>query len=178
MKLFVKNINCPDCNKWVRFQLDELGILHEKDIQLGEIALLQGIEPHKLNALKMRLEEKDMTIIYDRKNILAEQVKYIVHEMLAGKEPPMQNYSTYISERLHLNYTYLANIFSETQGITIEHYIINQKITKAKELLLYSDYSISQIANMLNYSSIGHLSNQFKKVTGLNPTEFKKQIQK
>jgi len=177
MKLFIKNMDGPESKTWLKTQLNDLGIAHEKEIQLGEIALTTVISPQKLQDLKTRLEDKGLCIIYDRKQVLSEQVKYIVQEMLNCKEAPQQNYSTYISERLHLNYTYLANIFSETQGITIEHFIINQKIEKAKDLLLYNDYSISQVADMLNYSSIGHLSNQFKKVTGVSPSEFKKQMQ-
>jgi YesN/AraC family two-component response regulator len=113
-------------------------------------------------------------IVYDRKTILSEQLKLLVHEMFRLSQPIRENYSVYISNRMQLNYTYLANIFSEMNGITIEHYIINQKIEVAKQLLLSGRYNIGEIADALDYSSIGHFSNQFKKVTGLNPSEFKK----
>jgi YesN/AraC family two-component response regulator len=167
-----------ESRNWLAEQLNELGIKYEKDVRLGEIALTSVIPQPQLVQLKSRLEDKGMCIIYDRKQILTEQVKYLVNEMLSGDDKPAENYSHYISSRLFLNYTYLANVFSETEGITIEHYIIDRKIDKVKQLLQYSDHSISQIAEMTHYSSIGHLSNQFKKVTGLNPSDFKKQVQK
>ena len=178
MKLFIKNINDGQNELWVRSLLNELQVSFESDIELGELVIGKTIPPVKFEELKQRLEAKGLPVIYDRKHILSEQVKYIVHEMLMSEEPPLENYSRHISNRLHLNYTYLANIFSETQGITIEHFTINKKIAKVKDYLIYNDYSISQIADMLHYSSIGHLSNQFKKVTGMNPTEFKKHAQK
>ena len=177
MKLFIKNLDGQQSRNWLNDQLDEIGIHRERDIHLGEIVLTSIIPQPQLIQLKGRLEEKGLCITYDRKQILTEQVKYLVHDMLADDKPE-ENYSHFISKRLFLNYTYLANVFSETEGITIEHYIINQKIEKVKKLLLYSDHSISQIADMTHYSSIGHLSNQFKKVTGLTPSEFKKQVQK
>ncbi len=166
------------CIAWLKSALDELAIVYDPNIKLGEVVLSSGANQPKLQELKNKLEEKGYAIIYDRKNILAEQIKFLVFEMLSQKEAPVENYSLYISKNMHLNYTYLANIFSETQEITIEHFIINQKIQKVKQLLLSSEYSISQIADIMHYSSIGHLSNQFKKVTGVNPSEFKKQMQK
>ncbi|MEO6667939.1 MAG: AraC family transcriptional regulator [Ferruginibacter sp.] len=178
MKLFIKNMKGQDCKKWLAALLLELGIVHDDEIRLGEIALPAMIPQPQFMQLKSRLEENGMIIIYERKQILTEQVKYLVHEMLSGDNKPEENYSHYISKRLFLNYTYLANVFSETEGITIEHYIIDKKIEKVKQLLLYSDHSISQIADIAHYSSIGHLSNQFRKVTGVTPSEFKKQLQK
>ena len=178
MKLFIKNINRQEDVRALCSLLDTLQIDCENKIELGEVKLNSIVEQEKLTRLKSELEKLGMTIIYDRKMILAEQVKYVVREMLGLDERPDQNYSHYISNRLFLNYTYLANIFSETQQITIEHFIINLKIEKVKHLLLFSDYNISQIADLMQYSSIGHLSNQFKKVTGMTPSEFKKMAQK
>ena len=178
MRLFIKNITNLSSVKELKTILAELDICYEKEIMLGELMLTSSLSQDKYQELKKRLEDIDLTILYDRKQILAEQVKYLVYELLGNEEPPRENYSHFISKRLFLNYTYLANIFSETQGITIEHFIINEKIKRVKELLLYDDYSISQVADMLHYSSIGHLSNQFKKVTGLNPSQFKKDAQK
>lgn len=177
MKLFIKNLNSKKNIPWLQSVLDELKVLYHKEINLGELVLSTAIPQEQFKELKERLEEEGLEIIYDRKQILAEQIKYIICEMLSKEERPDENYSRYISNHLHLNYTYLANIFSETQGITIEHFTINLKIEKVKQLLLYSDYSISQVADLLHYSSIGHLSNQFKKITGINPSEFKKQVQ-
>lgn len=178
MKLFIKNISSKQNLNVLKGLLDELGIHYDPEIDLGEVKLNAIVPQEKLTQFKTNLEKEGMTIIYDRKMILAEQVKYVVYEMLGLDERPDQNYSHYISKRLFLNYTYLANIFSETQHITIEHFIINLKIEKVKRLLLYSDYNISQIADLMQYSSIGHLSNQFKKVTGTTPSEFKKMVQK
>ena len=177
MKLFIKNMDGQQSRDWLNDQLDEIGIHREREIYLGEVTLTAIIPQPQLMQLRSRLDSKGMCIIYDRKKILTEQVKYLVHDMIT-EDKPEENYSRYISKRLYLNYTYLANVFSETEGITIEHYIINQKIEKVKQLLLYSDHSISQIADITHYSSIGHLSNQFKKVTGVTPSEFKKQVQK
>lgn len=174
MKLLIKNMYNTENREFLLTVLNDLGIMHEKELRLGELTLHMAIPQEKFQVLKSKLEDKGMSIIYDRKQILAEQVKHVVLEMLEKNQLPEENYSQFISKRLFLNYTYLANIFSETQGITIEHYIINQKIEKVKEYLLCSDYSISNIADLLGYSSIGHLSNQFKKVTGVNPTEFKR----
>ena len=177
MKLHIKNLYEDEQKEWLSAQMDELGILHDKCFNLCEISLHALIPPAKLAVLKDILIGNGLEIIYDRKEILAEQVKCLVHAMMKNDDRPEENYSQYISSRLFLNYTYIANVFSETQGITIEHYIINKKIEKVKKLLIYHDYSISQVADMMHYSSIGHLSNQFKKVTGYSPSEFKKQLQ-
>ena len=178
MKLFIRSDQGALDESWIKQQLSELGIKYDDEIKLGEVRLNAVIPEAGFAELKHRFEQRGMSFVHDRRQILSEQIKYIVHELLSLSEKPNKNYSHYISERLFLNYTYLANIFSETQGITIEHFIINQKIEKVKQLLLFSDLSISQIADELQYSSIGHLSNQFKKVTGLTASEFKKSCHK
>jgi AraC-like DNA-binding protein len=110
----------------------------------------------------------------DHKAILIERIKNVIVEMVHYEEEiPKVNFSIFLSEKLHYDYTYLANLFSEVTGITIEHFIISHKIERAKELLLYGELNLTQISYKLNYSSVGHLSNQFKKVTGLTPTYFK-----
>ncbi|MFT3910857.1 MAG: AraC family transcriptional regulator [Ferruginibacter sp.] len=177
MRLYIKNLYEDEQKKWLLDEMENLGILHDKNIKLCEVSLHALIPQDKLSTLKEMLAGKGLEIVYDRKEILAEQVKCLVHEMMKKDERPEENYSQYISSRLFLNYTYIANVFSETQGITIEHYIINNKIEKAKKLLSFHDYSIGQVADKMGYSSIGHLSNQFKKVTGMSPSEFKKQLQ-
>jgi len=174
MKLFIKNLASNEDKQWLRETLAGLDMRYDNDIDLGQLMLAPVIEPGKLLQLKNRLSQKGFIIMYDRKSILTEQVKLLVTELFDADPPVQENYSVYISRRMNLNYTYLANIFSELTGTTIEHYIINQKIEAAKEMLLGSDYNIGQIADSLHYSSIGHFSNQFKKVTGLNPSEFKK----
>lgn len=177
MKLFIKNMKGNNSVNWLKTILDELCIEHD-GISPGEVVLTMNTPGDAITALKHRLEEKGMEIIFDRKNILAEKVKHLVYEMLKDEDAQKLNYSTFIATKLFLNYTYIANIFSETQGITIEHFIISQKIEKVKRLLENTDHNISEIADMLNYSSIGHLSNQFKKVTGQTPTDYKKEQQK
>ena len=177
MRLFIKNKQSIDCSTWPKSILDELQVGYDRNIRHGALLLTAMIQQDTLSKLQEKLNEKGYAIIYDRKNILAEQIKHLVCEMLENNRPPEENYSQFISSRLHLNYTYLANTFSETQSVTIEQFIIIQKIEKAKKLLRYSDNSIGQIADKLHYSSIGHLSNQFKKITGINPSEFKKQVQ-
>ena len=120
-------------------------------------------------------DKKESTVTLERKNTMVKKVKTIVYDMLQIDPPPKENYSIYISNQLQLNYTYIANIFSEVEKMTIEHYIIGEKIEKSIQLLLYGNYSISEIADILHYSSIGHYSSQFKKVKGKTPTQFKKE---
>jgi AraC-like DNA-binding protein len=120
-----------------------------------------------------------LKLLDDKKSILIEKIKNVIIEMVHyADELPKQNFSDYISEKLGYDYTYLANTFSEVKGITIQHYIINHKIEKAKELLLYDELNLTEIAYKLNYSSVAHLSNQFKKVTGLSPSFYKQLGQK
>jgi YesN/AraC family two-component response regulator len=178
MKLTIQNLYDSGSTALLRSILDDMNISYNKDIHLGQLVMNTFLPAEKIAHLESKLAEHGLAILYERKQVLSEQVKYIVMDMLKSTEPPTENYSNYISARLNLNYTYLANVFSEAQGITIEHFIINQKIEKAKMMLLYEEYSIGQIAALLHYSSIGHLSNQFKKVTGMNPSDFKKKAKK
>jgi AraC-like DNA-binding protein len=128
----------------------------------------------KENLLKWGLELLD-----DKKNILIEKIKNVIIEMVHySDELPVVNYSDYISEKLHYDYTYLSNLFSEVKGITIQQFIIIHKIERVKELLLYDELNLTEISDKMNYSSVAHLSNQFKKVTGLSPSFFKRLKQK
>jgi AraC-like DNA-binding protein len=167
----------PASMSWLLSMLDEFDIPQPKELQLGEVILPVDISPEIIGKFKEKLAENNYSIIFDRKSILAEKVKHVIYKMLSQEDLPHENYSKFISGQLYLNYTYIANVFSETQQITIEHFIIEQKIEKVKELLQNSDLSISAIADIMHYSSVGHLSNQFKKVTGTSPSEFKKQVQ-
>lgn len=126
--------------------------------------------------LAKNLRKSGLEILDDRKSILIERIKNTIIVMIyhESMEPLLVNYSTYIAAELHYDYTYLANIFSEVKGITIQNFIIQHKIERVKELLLYDELTLTEIAYRLNYSSVAHLSNQFKKVTGLTPTFFKK----
>lgn len=165
------------CLNWLAGVLEELNIPQPHQLELGELILPIDTPPELITRFKEKLSDHGLSIIFDRKNILSEKVKHIIYKMLDEDTLPSENYSKYISNKLFLNYTYIANVFSETEGITIEHFIINNKIEKVKSLLQNTELSISQIADLLHYSSVGHLSNQFKKVTGQSPSEFKKRMQ-
>jgi AraC-like DNA-binding protein len=143
-------------------------------VDLGSIDLNEEIPLHQLNQLKINLLKSGLEVLDDKKAILIEKIKNVVTEMVHyTDEIPKVNFSDYLSEKLHYDYTYLSNIFSEVRGITIQQYIIMHKIERVKELILYDEMNLSEIAYKLHYSSVAHLSNQFKKVTGLSPSFFK-----
>jgi len=120
------------------------------------------------------LLKSGLELLEDKKSMLIEKIKNIVVEMIHySDEPPLLNFSTYLSEKLNYDYNYLSNLFSEVKGTTLEHFIISHKIERAKELLIYNELTLTEIAEKLHYSNVAHLSNQFKKVTGLTPTFFK-----
>jgi AraC-like DNA-binding protein len=144
------------------------------NIELGMVEIRDNITAEQQALLKLRLAKSGLELLDDKKSILIERIKNIIVEMIHYMdELPKVNYSDYISEKLGYDYTYLSNIFSEVKGITIQQYIILHKIEKAKELLLYDELNLTEIADKLHYSSVGHLSNQFKKITGLTPSYFK-----
>ncbi len=153
--------------------LEEMG-LHHTIVELGEIQIEENLSPEKFKQLNNALVEFGFELIEDKKSILIEKIKNIIVEMIHySEEPPQLNFSNYISEKLGYDYHYLSNLFSEVKGTTIEHYIIANKIERVKELLIYDELSLTEIAYQLHYSSVSHLSNQFKKVTGLTPSFFK-----
>ncbi|MFM2360252.1 MAG: hypothetical protein RLY16_2245 [Bacteroidota bacterium] len=166
------------CKLIVKSELDKMN-LHYGTIELGEVNVLEEMSAAQLAQLNERLTVFGLELMEDKKAILIERIKNIIVEMVhyADEFPATKN-SVFISEKLHHDYTYLANLFSEATGITIEHFIILHKIEKVKELLLYDELNLTEISYKLNYSSVAHLSNQFKKVTGLTPTYFKKMKQK
>jgi AraC-like DNA-binding protein len=157
----------------VKSELDKLG-LHYKKVDLGEVDIIGDLTSEQHDQLKISLLRSGLELMDDKKAVLIEKIKNVIIELVHYMdEPPKQNFSDYLSEKLQYDYTYLSNIFSEVTGITIEHYMIAHKIERVKELLLYDELSLSEISYRLNYSSVAHLSNQFKKVTGLTPTFFK-----
>jgi AraC-like DNA-binding protein len=157
----------------VREELKKLN-LDYLNIDLGMVEILGEISPAKWDLLRENLAKSGLELLDDKRAILIERIKNVIVEMVHyTDEIPKVNYSEYISEKLHHDYTYLSNIFSEVKGITIQHYIIMHKIERVKELLLYDELNLTEIAFMLNYSSVAHLSNQFKKITGLSPSFFK-----
>jgi AraC-like DNA-binding protein len=159
----------------VKAELERLH-LHPVNISLGEVVLEEKeLSKEQSGNLSNALQAVGFELIDDKRSKLIEQIKTFIIDIVHYKdEQPEQNFSELISKHLHHDYSYLSNLFSQVEGITIEQYIINQKIEKVKELLLYDELSLSQIAFQLGYSSTAHLSNQFKKLTGLTPSGFKK----
>jgi AraC-like DNA-binding protein len=161
------------CKMMVKEEIESLG-LHCASIDLGMVNILGDITKSQWDQLKRNLLFSGLELLSNKKDILIEKIKNVITEMVhySGALPKM-NYSDYISEKLKLDYTYLANIFSEEKGITIQHFIILHKIERVKELLLNGDFNLTEISNVMHYSSVAHLSNQFKKTTGLTPSYYK-----
>lgn len=161
------------CKMMVKEELKKLD-LHFIFIDLGVVEIMEDLSADKRNLLKLGLSESGLELMDDKKAILIEKIKTIIIEMVHHVDQPIKvNFSSYLSEKMDQNYTYLANLFSEVQGITIEQFLISHKIERIKELIIYGELNITEIAWKLNYSSVAHLSSQFKKVTGLSPTHFK-----
>jgi AraC-like DNA-binding protein len=148
--------------------------LHFIVVDLGEVEIMEDLNTDVLNELRSSLLEIGLELMEDQKAILIEKIKNVITEMIHNSdEVPKVNYSDYISEKLDYDYNYLSNIFTEVKGITIQQFIIVHKIERIKELIIYDQLSISEIAWKMSYSSVAHLSNQFKKMTGLTPTRYK-----
>jgi AraC-like DNA-binding protein len=161
------------CKMVVKSELEKLGLTCIS-VDLGVVEIKDDITSEQLTEFGENLRKSGLELLDDKKNILVEKIKSVVIEMVHyADELPKVNDSDHISEKLHYDYTYLSNTFSEVKGITIQQYIIQHKIEKVKELLLYDELSLTEIAYKLHYSSVAHLSNQFKKITGLTPTFFK-----
>ncbi|MDD2307011.1 MAG: AraC family transcriptional regulator [Prolixibacteraceae bacterium] len=173
MKLFIKYMVSMRCKMVVKSELDKLG-LHYTKIELGEVEVMENLTEEQLKLLKYSLLQSGLELMDNQKSILIEKIKNTILEMvLYNEEMPKINFSEHLSNKLKHDYTYLANLFSEVTGVTIEHYIIIHKIERVKELILFDELNLTEIAFKLNYSSVAHLSNQFKKITGLTPTFFK-----
>ena len=157
----------------VKSELEKLR-LDYKVVDLGEAIIPDKIPDKKYEALKAALQKWGLELMDDKRSMLIEKIKNVIIEMVHyADELPRTNYSAYISDKLDQDYTYLANLFSEVVGTTIEHFIIGHKIEKVKELLVYKEMTLSEISFEMEYSSVAHLSNQFKKITGLTPSHFK-----
>ncbi len=176
-KLYIKYMVSRRCKMMVQEELEKLGIKYV-NIDLGMVEIIEDISQHTHAQLKKNLLRSGLELLDDKKSILIEKIQNVITEMIQySDEIPKVNYSDFISEKLDYDYTYLANTFSEVKGITIQQFIIIHKIEKIKELLLYNELNLTEIAEKLHYSSVAHLSNQFKKVTGLSPS-FYKQLKK
>jgi AraC-like DNA-binding protein len=158
---------------FVKDELKKLGV-HFIVVDLGEVEIMEDITDKQRKELNTALLVQGLELMDDKKAILIEKIKNAIIKMVHDADEGIKvNFSDFISEKLNLNYTYLANLFAEVVGTTIEQFIISHKVEKIKELIMYGELNISEIAWKMNYSSVQHLSTQFKKVTGLSPSHFK-----
>lgn len=171
--LYIKNMVCDRCIMVVQSELEKLNIQTE-NVTLGKVALKQELSDDQIKMLNENLLARGFEVIDDKKSQIIEGIKNVIIELVhyQGSETK-NNLSDILSNKLQHDYNYLSNLFSEVESTTIEKYFIAQKIEKVKELLGYDELSLSEIADSLNYSSVAYLSNQFKKVTGLTPSQFK-----
>lgn len=173
MKLYIKNMVCNRCIMVVKAELEKFG-LHLTNIELGQVEITEELNNKNKKELNEVLLTYGFVLMDDKKSRVIEQIKNIIIEQVRySKEPLKINLSNFISDNLHLNYHYLSNLFTKVEGTTIEHYYLAQKTERIKELLVYDELSLGEIALQLNYSSVSHLSKQFKKFTGLTPSHFK-----
>ena len=161
------------CKLAVKEALKNLG-LHFIIVDLGEVDIMEDITFEQQEELRAALQVTGLELMDDKRSVLIERIKNVIVEMVHYAEDlPKTNFSDYLSQKLNHNYTYLANLFSEVQGTTIEQFIIAHKVERIKELIIYDELNLTEISYKLNYSSVAHLSNQFKKITGLSPSHFK-----
>ena len=173
MKLYIKYMVSLRCKMMVKAELKKLGIKYVV-LDLGMVEILEDITVKQRDQLRMNLLKSGLELLDDKKSILIERIKNVIIEMVHySEELPKTNHSEYISNKLGYDYTYLANIFSEVKGITIQQFIIIHKIERVKELILYDELNLTEISYKLQYSSVAYLSNQFKRVTGLSPSFYK-----
>jgi len=162
------------CKIIVQQELEKIGIPY-LSVELGLVETKDQVSDQERNQLSLNLKRVGLEILEDKRSILIDKIKNVIIEMIHyADELPKINYSDYISDKLGYDYTYLSNMFSEVKGITIQQFIIIHKIERVKEMLLYEKLNLTEISYRLNYSSVSHLSNQFKKVTGLTPSYYKK----
>ena len=174
-KLFIKNMVCDRCKAAVKNELDKNNIAY-KHIDLGEIELAQPPSEKQLESFRESIEPLGFELIEDKSARLVNQIKATVLRWVREEESKNKKlkFSAYLADQLAKDYNYLSALFSSVEGTTIEQYLIHQKIERVKELLVYDERSLTEIAHQLNYSSVQHLSTQFKKVTGLTPSHLKK----
>ena len=177
-KIFIKYMVSLRCKLKDKEELIKLNIGYVI-IELGVVELREPLTEEQRELLKKNLLKSGLELLDDQKSILIERIQNVVVEMIHfSEELPKMNYSTYISEKFDYNYTYLSNLFAEVKGITLQNFIILHKIERVKELILYNELNLTEISQLLQYSSLAHLSNQFKKITGLTPSYFKQMKKK
>lgn len=174
MKLYIKNMVCDRCRVAVESVVNEMGLMAQ-DVQLGEVDFgEQTLDQDTLNHFEQRIVALGFELVSDKKSRLIERIKVSLIALVRDEDKLQHvQVSTYLGDALHHDYSHLSHLFSSVEGMTIEQYFILQKIERAKELLVYDELTLTQIAEQLAYSSVSHLSNQFKKVTGLSPSHFR-----
>jgi len=173
MKVYIKNMVCIRCKMVVKDELTKLG-LHYTSVELGEADIVETLSSEQQDQFKDALVRSGLELMDDKKSVLIQKIKNVIVELIHYTDEPLAvNFSVFLSKKLDYDYTYLANLFSEVQGITIEKFIITHKIERVKELLVYNELNLTEIAFLMHYSSVAHLSAQFKKITGLTPSHFK-----
>lgn len=173
MKLYIKNMVCSRCKMVVKSELEKLG-LSLLSVDLGEVATVETVSETQKNKIQKQLKPLGFELIDDKKSRIIDKIKTLIIDLVHNKNNDINvNLSEYLSSHIFQDYSTLSNLFSEVENTSIEKYFINQKIEKVKELLMYNEMTLSEIACHLNYSSVSYLSNQFKKVTGFSPTYFK-----
>lgn len=178
MKLFIKYMVSNRCKIAVKEELKKLG-LHFVVVDLGEVEIMENISAEVREQVRIALLNSGFELMDNKRSVLIERIKNTIIEMVHHSDELVKvNFSNFLSEKLGYDYTYLANLFSEVQGTTIEQFIISHKIERIKELIIYGELNITEIAWKMNYSSVSHLSNQFKKMTGLSPSHFKQMKEK
>lgn len=164
---------CIRCQMVVKSELEKLGLKYVNVI-IGEANIIGNVTSEQLDQLDVALRKSGLQLMGDKKSILVEKIKNAIIDLVHYRDDQIKiNLSDYLSEKLNHDYTYLANLFSEVKGITIEKFYLTHKIEKVKELIVYNELNLSEIAYKMHYSSVAHLSNQFKKITGLTPSHFK-----
>lgn len=177
--LYIKNVYCRRCIDIVRSELSKVGIYCFELSSEMIIARGISISEAEYNHLKINLIRNNFTLIDEHKSCLVERIESVIFELIYSSEaPPKSNISDLIANMLNLSYTYLSNLYKEVTDTTIEQSIIQHKVERAKEMILYEDVNLTEISFQLNYSSVAHLSSQFKKVTGMTPTDFKNRRKK
>ena len=164
---------CIRCQMVVKAELEKLGVQYI-DVKIGEANTIEDVSKEQLQKLDVELRKSGLELMDDKRSILVEKIKSAIIELVHYTDEQIKtNLSDYLGEKLNYDYTYLANLFSEVKGITVEKFYLTHKIEKVKELIVYDELNLSEIAYKMNYSSVAHLSNQFKKITGLTPSHFK-----
>jgi len=171
--IHIKNMVCNRCIMVVQQELEKLGV-HPMSVTLGEARFTESPTPEQLQSIRDALSAVGFELIDDKKSRLIEQVKGLIIDVVHHQKKLKSNLSDFLAMEIGKDYSYISNLFSEVEGTTIEQFVIHQKIEKVKELLVYDELTLSEIAHQMHYSSVAHLSNQFKKITGLTPSHFRK----